>query len=213
MITPYIVPPRQPEFEHPLGPVALHRISPVQALQNFFPHASQAWMESVEEEVRVAVPEDGESRAGDIMQAGVITVSVDTTLRDLVQMLTQKRISGVPVVDSQGNPTGVISLTDVATFVGQNWLKSRTCPQAPMVWEDALGESLGETQVAEVMSPFVYFVEKSASLSELAEIMLGHHIHRVLVLEEKEIVGIVSSLDLIKAYHQVPPAGINRVHG
>ena len=214
MMTPYILVPRQPNSEKPLGPEPLHRISPIQALQHFFPHASESWEASLDDEQPVYEPAQGSAQARDIMQGGVITVGLDTRLRELVQMLTQRRISGVPVVDAEGAPTGVISLTDVASYVGQNWLKSQSQSTAPMVWEDALGDSLGDTQVREVMSPFVYFAEESASLGELAEMMLEHHIHRLLVVRDKEIVGIISSLDLIKAFHQPPPAPrVDRLHG
>lgn len=202
MLTPYIVPPRQPNVERPLGPLPLNRMSPIQALQHFFPQASEGWVESVEEGVpQTSADRERASHACDIMQRGVVTVRVDTTLRELVQMLTKRRISGVPVMDEEGHPTGVISLTDVASFVGQNWLKSRSHGNAPLAWEEALMEGLGDALVGEVMSPFVYFAKETATLGDLAEMMLEHHIHRVLVVREEEIVGIVSSLDLIKAFH------------
>jgi CBS domain-containing protein len=202
MFTPYVLTPRQPNPERPLGPQPLHRISPVQAIQNFFPHASDTWVESVSDDTAQAPVSDGLTQAASIMQPGVLTVRVDTPLRDLVKILTQRRISGAPVVDLEGKPTGVISLTDIAAYVGQSWLKSNSHSTTPMAWEDALGESLGETLVQEVMSPFVYYAEESTGLLELAEMMMEHHIHRVLIVRETEIVGIVSSLDLIKAFHE-----------
>lgn len=194
MITPYIVPPRETRFERPLGPEPLQRVSPVQALHHFFPQASQEWVEDVEIPHQ---PPDRDARASDIMQGSVITVTLDTSLRKLVQLLTKRRISGVPVVDAEGTPAGVISLTDVAAYVGQSWVKSN--PGAAMAWQEALGESLGDTPVSDVMSPFVYYAEEGASLDELAEMMLEHHIHRLVVVRQQQLVGIVSSLDLIRA--------------
>jgi len=44
----------------------------------------------------------------------VLTVRVDLTVRELAAFLTEKQISGAPVVDGSGRLVGLVSLTDVA---------------------------------------------------------------------------------------------------
>lgn len=205
MMSPYIVPPRATSGERPLGPQPLHRISPAQALHDFFSPATQSWLETVQEQqAEPEVDPDRPLQARDIMQPGVVTVGLETQLRELVQLLTKRKISGVPVVDEEGRPAGVVSLTDVASYVGQSWVRSRAPGTLSVDWEQQLQNGLGEVAVSEIMSPFVYYAEGQANLLELSHLMLEHHIHRILIVDGEAIVGIVSSLDIIAAFARVP---------
>jgi CBS domain-containing protein len=49
----------------------------------------------------------------DIMQKDVVTVTTDTTARDLARLLADEEISGVPVLDSGGQLAGVVSSSDL----------------------------------------------------------------------------------------------------
>ena len=183
MMTPYLPPPRPLPSTPSLGPRA---ITPIQALNQFFPQASETWIDSLRED-DISL---GERRAKDIMHTDLITVGLDTKLQELMQLLNHRRISGAPVVDAEGLPVGVISLTDVATYVSQAWIG------AP---NEEIQQRLAETRVAEVMSPFLYFAQEGAGLHELAELMVEHQVHRLLILREGSVVGLISSLDLIRA--------------
>lgn len=52
-------------------------------------------------------------KAGDIMSAPVISVSEDATLADLAQILTEKGINRVPVLDTKGRLSGIVSRADL----------------------------------------------------------------------------------------------------
>jgi CBS domain-containing protein len=52
--------------------------------------------------------------------------------------------------------------------------------------------------VRDVMTPVVHQVPASASVAEAARIMVDHHIHRLVVTQGKEPVGIISSMDLLR---------------
>ena len=56
----------------------------------------------------------------DIMSAGVVTVSPDTTVRQLARLLTDEEISGAPVVDGNGYLVGVVSATDVIRLAAED---------------------------------------------------------------------------------------------
>ena len=47
------------------------------------------------------------------------------------------------------------------------------------------------------MSPATYVVDADAPVQHIAELLVRHHIHRVPVVTEGKLVGIVSSLDLV----------------
>ncbi len=51
--------------------------------------------------------------ACDIMTSPVISIREDTTVRDLISLLQEKQISGVPVIDAEDRLAGVISITDL----------------------------------------------------------------------------------------------------
>ena len=53
-------------------------------------------------------------RAQDIMNKDVITVTEDTPLVKVMEIIRDKNIRFVPVVDNQGRPTGILTLMDVA---------------------------------------------------------------------------------------------------
>ena len=54
-----------------------------------------------------------EPSVASVMTTQVVTASPETLFRDLVETLTEKRISAVPVVDTAGRPVGVVSEADV----------------------------------------------------------------------------------------------------
>ncbi len=54
------------------------------------------------------------------------------------------------------------------------------------------------TTARDVMTPAVQQVPASASVAEVARLMVEQHVHRLVVTEGKEPVGIVTSMDLLK---------------
>jgi signal-transduction protein with cAMP-binding, CBS, and nucleotidyltransferase domain len=56
----------------------------------------------------------------------------------------------------------------------------------------------GETLVGEIMSPTTYTVPHDTPVSRLARTMIAGRVHRLLVVRDQHVVGIVTSLDLLK---------------
>jgi CBS domain-containing protein len=55
----------------------------------------------------------------DVMSASVVTVSPDTTVRQLARLLVDEEITGAPVVDENGKLLGVVSATDVVRLAAE----------------------------------------------------------------------------------------------
>jgi CBS domain-containing protein len=151
-----------------------------------------------------------ELTAKDVMTAELITVAADLTVAEVVELLTENEVSGAPVVDEEGMPIGVISLSDVARrATGRGPVDlDRSRPEFYLRgWEDryALEEVRALRIVAEslsvrdVMTETLFTVGEDAPLNEIAGVMLGAHVHRVLVTRDGRLAGIVSSLDLLGA--------------
>ena len=65
-------------------------------------------------------------------------------------------------------------------------------------------ESPDWTEVAEIMTPAIIEVKKDTPASELARIMRHKHIHRIFITQGKELLGVVTAMDLLKLIEKVP---------
>jgi CBS domain-containing protein len=125
----------------------------------------------------------------------VLTIQANATLRELAQLLTHANISGVPVVDDQANVIGVVSHTDLTAHMAQVWARSASTSQSrPGTTEDS-----SQTLVSDIMAPYAYFATERSTADELVKLMLKHHIHRVLIMRDQQLVGIVTTLDLLRS--------------
>lgn len=148
--------------------------------------------------------------AKDVMTAELITAPSDLTVAELVDLLTENEVSGAPVVDEEGTPVGVVTLSDVARKATGHAAVDldRSRPEFFLRgWEDryaveeirALRIEAESLSVSSVMTERLFAVEEDAPLEEIARVMLSGHVHRVLVTRDGRLVGIVSSLDLLEA--------------
>lgn len=142
----------------------------------------------------------------DLMNPDVMTVADDMTTDELARFLVEREISGAPVVDSRGHLVGVVSMTDIGRKVAEaSDVESETSgfyrDMIPDVTLEDLGQRYVEERVvtvADVMTPAIHQVPVTASAAEAARIMVDQRIHRLVVTEGKEPVGIITSLDLLK---------------
>ncbi|MGB9878201.1 MAG: CBS domain-containing protein [bacterium] len=113
--------------------------------------------------------------AKDIMTKEVITVKPSTTRNELAKLLSERNISGVPVMDEEG------------------------CCVIGVVTEADLLKKCGET-VGEIMTKEVISVSEDTPIEEIAKILAEKGIKRVPVLKEGKLVGIVSRADIVRAF-------------
>ena len=142
----------------------------------------------------------------DLMNPDIMTVADDMTTDELARYLIEREISGAPVVDSQGHLIGVVSMTDIGRNMAEpsDVESSRSSgfyrDLAADVMED-IGERYVEERavtVRDVMTPVIHQVPVTASVAEAARIMSDQHIHRLVVTQGKEPVGIITSMDVLK---------------
>lgn len=142
--------------------------------------------------------------ASDLMNPEVLTVRDDMPVRELATFLVDNEITGAPVLDGDGELVGVVSLVDLVAVaseddgfgMGPTFFSPRDRPPAEAEVEDLMPES-ESLLVRDIMNPDVYWVEEDAPVSDLAMKMLREHLHRLLVLRDGEVVGIVSTSDLL----------------
>ena len=144
--------------------------------------------------------------AGDLMTGDILRARVDWPVRELTEFLTSHSISGAPVVSEDGRLVGVVSLTDVARHdpAGKraanphhHYLDGPAYVFAPLRHPSHARHRRGLT-VREIMTPMVFDVPVSATVSEIADAMVRGRIHRVFVTEGGMVVGVISALDLLR---------------
>lgn len=160
--------------------------------------------------------------AKDVMNTEILTVRMDLTVRELASFLTEKQISGAPVVDLDGRLVGVVSVTDVAESDAErpDLVADRSSPDFDVRgWEERMNledvrplhiES-DELLVRDIMTPTVYTIPDDTPVPRIAQTMVAGRIHRLFVTRARRVVGIVTSLDLVKLLeepwaHDVAPA-------
>lgn len=133
-----------------------------------------------------------------VMTTQVVTASPHTLFRDLVETLTDKRISAVPVVDPDGRPIGVVSEADVLAKQefhggGDDLPHDRAGRDR---WYRALAHTAGELMTSPVRA-----VHAHEPLSVAARLLAGAKVRRLFVTDEDgRLVGVVSRRDLLRVY-------------
>jgi CBS domain-containing protein len=142
----------------------------------------------------------------EVMTPTPIIVRPETPLKEAIQILAERRISGLPVVDDTGKLVGILSEGDLM------WQESGVTPPAyimfldsviylqnPAAYERDLHKALGQT-VGEVMSKNPVTIAPEKTLREAAKIMHDRNIHRLPVLDHGgQVIGILTRGDIVRA--------------
>ena len=134
-------------------------------------------------------------RIKDIMTRDVITATPDTTLRDAMEMLSTRHVSGAPVLDG-GKVVGIFSASDLLSHLAD---LSDTTPSLSFRRRRGRATPLEDATVDDLMTRHVESVGPDCTVEEAAVLMGKKQIHRVLVMAEGVLLGIVSTSDVAKA--------------
>jgi CBS domain-containing protein len=159
--------------------------------------------------------------AADVMNTQVLAVRPDMTVHELAGFLTENQITGAPVLDAHGRLVGVVSETDIAESESERaeLVRDRSDPEFDLRgWEDkADAEDIrqlhvegGDLLVRDIMTPAAYTIPHDTPVPKIAQTMIAGRIHRLLVTRESRVVGIVTSLDLLKLLCPDEPAQARR---
>jgi CBS domain-containing protein len=139
----------------------------------------------------------------EIMTTDVITVSPDTEIAKAAKIMMEKRINGIPVVDS-GKLVGILCQSDLIaqqkkfpipslfTFLdGYISLTSRSHLEKEV-------QKIAAATVDQAMTPNPVTVSPRTPIEEVASLMVDRNFHTLPVLVEGKLVGIVGKEDLLK---------------
>lgn len=144
-------------------------------------------------------------QAHDLMTPSPYCVTARTPVSQIMQAMVNQEISAVMVIGDDGALVGVVSEGDLVR-------RQDTVHQRKMDhWLALLAEGealnleflhslqLGEQTASTVMSSPVITVDESASLADIADILLKRGIKRVPVTRQGKLVGVVSRRDILRA--------------
>jgi CBS domain-containing protein len=146
--------------------------------------------------------------ARDVMQTRIVTVSPDDPLRTVQRVFVEEGIHGAPVLDEEGRVLGVITSMDLLRAAAE---EGEVAPAEPSYfrydldlhgfdWSRApedLRERLPDAVASDVMTTEILAVGPETSVAGVARTLREHAVHRVLVIEDGELRGIVSAKDLV----------------
>jgi CBS domain-containing protein len=141
-------------------------------------------------------------RAMDVMTTAVITVSLDSTVQDLAKLMSERGISGVPVVEN-GRLVGIVSEGDLLhraesgterRTARRRWRWFDPGPEEARDYIKTHGQTIRHIMTREVIS-----VDETTDLADVATLMETNRIKRVPVLRDGMLIGILSRANLVRA--------------
>lgn len=115
-------------------------------------------------------------RVEEIMNSPVVFTQKTVKISNLRDMLSRKGINAAPVIDDDGTISGIVSTSDIIS-----------CQDKSM-------------PVKDVMSDFVHIVVPNNRVKDAARMMVKHGVHHLVVMEHAKVVGMLSSMDIMKVY-------------
>lgn len=155
----------------------------------------------------------GELTAVQIMQSDVRSVGSKMGIEEFENVLIRAGIGGAPVVDD-GKLVGIISRSDIVRHLAGDFsaesietdyywdLGGSTSPRAidgsARADAGAIEHSLADMTVGDLMVEEIISVVPESPVSLVAGLMARRHIHRVLVVEDSRLLGVITTMDLTR---------------
>jgi CBS domain-containing protein len=152
------------------------------------------------------------TRAGDLFVA-----NIDTTVDEALEILVDKRITGMPVVDENRTLVGVVSDYDLLaldSISGKRSPESSLFPEPGRTWkafkeiQKLLNKTHGKT-VGEVMTPSPLVVREMTNLEDAAKVLLDTKFRRLPVVDDTgKLVGLLTRGNVVRAALEMKRAAV-----
>ena len=140
-------------------------------------------------------------RVRDVMTTKVVTVDRFTTVSEIARLLTEHRISGVPVLRMGRRVAGVVSEADLVALEDEEVRRARMHANATGRWRRPLRRVHWGLTVGALMSAPAVTIYPEASIPHAAQIMTSRHIRRLPVVgQDGRLIGIVTRRDLLSVF-------------
>ncbi|MFT5780459.1 MAG: CBS domain-containing protein [Crocinitomicaceae bacterium] len=117
-------------------------------------------------------------RIEEIMSTPVVITHQGVKVQYLKDLFIRKNISAVPVLEEDGEISGIVSSSDLVACHDDSLL------------------------VKDIMSKRVHIGVKNNQLRDAAKVMVKHGVHHLAVMDDGKVVGMLSSMDIVKVYSE-----------
>jgi CBS domain-containing protein len=141
-------------------------------------------------------------RAHQIMTRPVITVTPETSIVEAANIMLQKHVSGLPVIDATGKLVGIVSEGD---FIRRSEIGTQRKRGRWLRFILGPGKSASDfvhehgRKISEVMTRSPLTIADDTALAEIVELMEKNNVKRLPVIRADMVVGIVSRANLLQA--------------
>jgi CBS domain-containing protein len=152
--------------------------------------------------------------AQDIMTKDVLTVTPDTSVKDIARCMMEHRVGGLPVIDKQGHIVGIVTEGDLVRRSDLDTARQRNG------WLDIFLSNADRARdfarehgrtAQDIMTTEVIAVAPGASLRQIADLFETRRIRRVPVVANGKVVGIVSRANLVQALATPHTDAVDRI--
>tara|TARA_R110001592_G_scaffold215820_2_gene469230 strand:+ start:3279 stop:3638 length:360 start_codon:yes stop_codon:yes gene_type:complete len=117
-------------------------------------------------------------RIEEIMTSPIAVAHPGVKIASLKDMFTRKKINAVPVLEEDGTISGIISSSDLIAVHNESLL------------------------VRDIMSRNVHIGLKNNRVKDAAKMMVKHGVHHLVIMDDGNVVGMLSSMDVVKVYSE-----------
>jgi predicted transcriptional regulator len=148
--------------------------------------------------------------ARDIMNQDVLSVGMDWSVDQLADFLVENSISGAPVISEDGKLVGVVSLTDIVRYrrmpatdskdddTHEYYIHTTDLNYSNEEIESLHLDAESLISVRDIMTSRTFNVNEDTKIRDVADAMIRGNIHRVLVTRNHTLVGIITSMDMLR---------------
>lgn len=111
-----------------------------------------------------------------LMTTPVIITQRNVRIKHLKEKLARKHINAVPVLEDDGTISGIVTTTDIIGALDEN------------------------QPVQDIMSDRVHIALKNNRVKDAAAMMAKNNVHHLVVMEDGDVVGMLSALDIVRVY-------------
>ncbi|MFB2862291.1 CBS domain-containing protein [Aeromonas sp. MdU4] len=144
--------------------------------------------------------------AANVMTTSPVTVNENTPVFEVVDLILNLKISGLPVLDSDGTMVGIVTEGDLlrrrelGTEIKRPYWKELLFSPGRLARDYVQSHA---SYAGEIMTANPLTVSPEAPLDEVISLMENHNIKRLPVVKADQLVGIVTRVDILKALHTI----------
>lgn len=125
-----------------------------------------------------------------IMTRSVITISIDATLQNALDLIEDNKVKQLPVLNTDGIISGIISSVDILRALGG---------------DPAYAQEILNRRVKDIMSDYIITTDPISDVRRVSKVMTDYSLNSIPIVDKyNNIVGIVSKSDIVKAISNEP---------